>query len=738
MAKNSVLYLVYMETPYSPEGHLSRLTQDWLGTVLIIGAILFPALQFMDYFVTPEKFARFMVYRLIIAGLFVLLYYLNKRKLGRVYQYWIASIATALCAITIELAVLESGGQNSTYYAAMIILAICGLGFVPISMPLAFALVAIVYGIYVIPILLTERITSGVFVSNNAFLLSSFIMGLLLRYNNQKLIVTELQLRAELSEDKRTLELYSSSLKDQVAEATSALAISEQKYRGLFDNATDGIAVLDRSGTITDVNRQFCALHGRERDSIVGTGYRQFWAGQPGREHDERLARILTGEPVHDELVLARNDGPAVQLEIDARPIVIDGIIHIQVFHRDITEKRQLQEQAIQSQKMESMGVLAGGIAHDFNNTLTAILGHTEVLRRRVRSDEFGLRRIKTIEDAAKRAGLMVSKLLSFARKEPLQLVPIDLNMVVMDTTELLGRAFIERHISVQVRTDPRLPAVSGDSIHLEQVIANLAMNAMDAMPGGGTLTITTSAIDAGALSAPLRPFLGSGRYVCLTVVDTGMGIAPEVKSRIFEPFFTTKPLGKGTGLGLAMVYGIVKSHQGEIRVQSEPGTGTTFEIFLPALDRPAELRRQFDGVPLYEAAGSEHVLVVDDEEDVLSFIKDILESHGYKILATNSPQYAQEVFQKMPEDIDLVITDMVMPLVSGAELSRQLRAIQNGVKVIGISGFTGGPLTDAAVYLDALIKKPFDSAKLLTTVRSVLDARGDRPEPSSRPPHLP
>lgn len=715
-----------MEQRFSPEDHLSKLTQDWLGTVLIIGAILFPALQFMDYFISPDSFIRFMAYRLIISGIFLILFYLNKRKRSKAYQYSIASIATALCAITIEIAVLQSGGQSSTYYAAMIILAICGLGFVPISTPLAFTLVGIVYAIYVVPIMFTETITSGVFVSNNAFLIASFIMGLLLRYNNQKLIVTELQLRAELSEDKRKLELSSLSLQDQVIEKTGELTISEQKYRGLFDNATDGITVLDRNGAITDVNRQFCALHGLEREAVLGTKYGLLRAGPSEGEQDERLTRMLQGESLLYEAEHHRNDGSRVQLEISARAIEIGGIVHIQIFHQDITEKKQLQEQAIQSQKMESMGLLAGGIAHDFNNTLTAILGHAEVLRRRVQSDEFGLRRIKTIEDAAKRAGLMVSKLLSFARKESLELVPTDLNMVVMDTMELLGRAFIDRNITLRVRTEPELPAVSGDSIHLEQVITNLVMNAMDAMPGGGMLTITTSTLDTDAPSPSMRPFLRRGKYVVLTVEDTGTGIAPDVRSRIFEPFFTTKPAGKGTGLGLAMVYGIVKSHQGEILVRSEPGVGTVFEIYFPALDRPAELRREFDGIPHFDAAGSECVLIVDDEPDVLSYIKDTLDAHGYKTLATDSPLYAQELFHKMPAAIDLVITDLMMPLMSGTELSKQLRSISGTIKVIGISGFSGGTLDNEARSLDALLKKPFDSARLLSTVRSVLDAQKD------------
>jgi hypothetical protein len=240
-----------MEKPFSPENHLLKLTQDWIGTVLIMGAILFPVLEFMDYFISVDNFQRFMTYRLVISAVLVLLYYLNRLKQSKHYQYGIAIAGTALCAITVEIAILQSGGQSSPYYAAMLILAICCLSFVPFSVSLSFVLVGIIYGIYLVPIILTEDITSGVFVSNNAFLVSTFVIGLLLRYYNQKLIVTELQLRAELSKDKRTLEQYSSSLKDQVLEKTGELKISEQKYRAFFDNANDGIAVLDRNGNIT-------------------------------------------------------------------------------------------------------------------------------------------------------------------------------------------------------------------------------------------------------------------------------------------------------------------------------------------------------------------------------------------------------------------------------------------------------------------------------------------------------
>jgi PAS domain S-box-containing protein len=710
------------ESRYSPEDHLTSLTQTWVGSILIMGSLLFPVLGFMDYFASPQNFTRFMTYRLVASALLMGLYFLNKLRRSRPYQYVIATIGATLSAVTVELAILQSGGQSSTYYAAMMILAICCLGFAPINMPLSFFLVSLVYLIYAGPILLTEHITSGVFISNNAFLISMFVIGLLLRYNNQKLIVSELQLREELSEDKRKLELYSDKLRDQVTEKSGALAITEQKYRALFDNANDGIAVLDQNGTITDVNHRFCELHGFDRGLVIGTSFRLLEIEKNRGEIDGRMKKILAGESLVYVAEHYRKDGTRIFLEISSRAIDIGGVPHIQSFHRDITEKMKLQEQVLQSQKMESMGVLAGGVAHDFNNIVTAILSHTEVLRRYVKTDEFGNRRIKTIEDAARRAGQLVAKLLSFARKESLELVPTGLNRVVAETVELLGRTLIERNIHTRMQLDPDLPPIMGDDVHLEQVIANLVMNAMDAMPGGGTITIFTSREDLPDDARSAHPLLPPGKYAVLVVQDTGAGIPREIMDRIFEPFFTTKPAGKGTGLGLSIVYGIVKSHNGEVRVSSQEGKGTTFTIYLPLSEQPAPACSGEDvdaRLPL--ASHGERIFVVDDEKDVLFYIKDNLESLGYKVFTADSPEHALELFEKISGEVDVVISDIVMPVMNGAELTRRLKKIKPKVKVIAISGFDGGNLVGEAGHIDYFLKKPFDGGSLLSCVHRAL-----------------
>lgn len=261
-----------------------------------------------------------------------------------------------------------------------------------------------------------------------------------------------------------------------------------------------------------------------------------------------------------------------------------------------------------------------------------------------------------------------------------------------------------------------------GDGIHLEQVIANLIMNSMDAMPSGGAIMIATSYRKIGPELAHISPFLAPGGYVVLTIRDTGTGIPRQIIDRIFDPFFTTKPAGKGTGLGLAMVYGIVKTHKGEIRVESAEGAGTVFEIYFPASDKPVLPAKEttFDPSLLSQAAG-ETVFIVDDEKDVLSYVRDILEMQGYKVFSADNPNFAIELFQRISDEIDIVITDIVMPAMNGSELAGLLKEIKPSVKVIGMSGFDGGTIMHDAADIDYFLKKPFDGVSLLACVQHML-----------------
>lgn len=705
------------------EAQTARVLQTSTGNIILLGAALFIFIGAIDFFATPENFPRFMVYRFAIAGFLLLLYPINKYKQGKFYQYTIILVAAAFSAATIELMILRLGGHTSSYYAGLNLLIICAVVLIPFSLSVSLIASALIYAIYLVPIFMLDTIVdTRTFITHNGFMISTFIIAFTWRLLSHRSMLNELSLQYDLAQEKLKLEKYSTRLEDLIAEKTKELSISEQRYRALFDYANDGIAVLDRNGIMVNVNHRFCELHGFDREALLGSHFRLLEVENSPGEIDSRLKRILEGESIVYEAQHFRKDGGRTVLEVSARAIELGGVLHIQSFHRDITDKKRLQEQLLQSQKMESIGVLAGGIAHDFNNILTAILGHAEVLRRKSgTADEAALRRIKTIEDAARRAGQMVAKLLSFARKETLEMVPTNLNDVVKDTVELLERTMVNKNVKAVVELEEGLPAVSGDSIQLEQVITNLIVNAMDAMPGGGTVTLRTSLRDLKHDASHVHPLLAPGRYVSLSVSDTGAGIPDEIIGKIFDPFFTTKGPGKGTGLGLAMVYGIVKGHRGEIQVKSSTGVGATFEVFFPATDSP--LQDSSENVGL-DVAGREGVLVVDDETDILSFLKDTLESHGYRVHVADNPVYAQDLFIKIADEVELVITDIMMPLMSGTDLIRQFREIKPGIKIIAVSGIDAVAGAREGKDVDAFIKKPFEGIFLLSLVRKVLDEK--------------
>ncbi|MCL4476757.1 MAG: PAS domain S-box protein [Nitrospirae bacterium] len=501
--------------------------------------------------------------------------------------------------------------------------------------------------------------------------------------------------------------------------------------RALFDNANDGIMIMNRDGIILNVNQKACDIHGFDRDTLIGTNIKLLETQENLDSYKERLERILNGEALLFETRHYRRDGNKVSLEISSKAIAVEGITYVQSFQRDITEKKRLQEQLFQSQKMESIGILAGGIAHDFNNILSAILGHAELLHEFSNLDDAGKEKVRIIENGARKAGQMISKLLSFARKGSFETVPLNLNDIVKDTVDLLERMMTKKNVAIKMEIDHTLPSIEGDANQLEQVVMNIMVNAGDVMPNGGVITVATSSVDLERDAGSIHPLLAPGKYVVLKISDTGPGIPEEIRDKIFDPFFTTKGPGKGTGLGLAMVYGIVKEHQGVIDVRTKLGRGATFEIYLPMSGKLIpRLERPF----VSSMAGREKVLVVDDEEDIVSFIKDVLESQGYKVLATTNPVYALDIFKEIKDTIDLVISDIIMPLVNGRELIRHFKLIKPSVRILAISGYEAGIIDKKDKDINAFIRKPFEGIYLLSVVRRVLDA-ADIPTSSWRMP---
>ncbi|MEK6590266.1 MAG: ATP-binding protein, partial [Nitrospinota bacterium] len=354
---------------------------------------------------------------------------------------------------------------------------------------------------------------------------------------------------------------------------------------------------------------------------------------------------------------------------------------------------------------------------HDFNNILTAILGHTDLLQECTGLDDKARSSLRIVENSARKAGQIVSKLLSFSRTANFEIRPVNVNDVIKDAVELCNTMSRNRKVQITMNINKNIPFIHADSNQMEQVLMNLLVNAMDAMPDGGIITISTEFINLEKRDSHIHQVLNPGRYILMKVTDTGSGIPEEIKDKIFNPFFTTKGHGKGTGLGLAMVYGIIKEHRGIVNVKTKLGEGTTFEIYLPASYTTVH---EAIRTPVYLTAKNVNILVVDDEEEVLHYIKKVIEKGGYKSIVTDNPYYALEIFEDIAGNIDLVITDIVMPLLNGRKLLKHFREIKPTVKTIAISGYdVHHKIKDKNI--DAFLNKPLEGSELLSTIKRIL-----------------
>jgi signal transduction histidine kinase/CheY-like chemotaxis protein len=384
-------------------------------------------------------------------------------------------------------------------------------------------------------------------------------------------------------------------------------------------------------------------------------------------------------------------------------------------------ERRKLEDQLIQSQKMEAVGRLAGGVAHDFNNLLTVILGFSEMLRERVADDQPALEAVGEVFQAAERASALTKQLLAFSRRQVSTPRVTSLNEVVRNMDKLLRR-IIGEDIELKTRLSPKLSPARIDPVHIEQVILNLAINARDAMPQGGKLTIETANVELNGNYAEGHVGVEAGSYAMVAVSDTGIGMDAATRARIFEPFFTTKEQGKGTGLGLSTVYGIVKQNGGEIQVYSEPGHGTIFKIYFPVVaERPEALPAESPEAQV--AFAMETVLLVEDEDQVRHLTRTLLAQHGYRVLEASSGSAALALAREYRERIDLLLTDVVMPQTSGLELAKELRSSHPEIRVLFMSGYTDTAIAmqGALPAVAPFIQKPFTSADLQKKVREAL-----------------
>jgi hypothetical protein len=531
----------------------------------------------------------------------------------------------------------------------------------------------------------------------------------------------------EKAYDQRDLEFLSSvgghiALAIERRRSEDALRKNEEMFRLLFSHNPLPTWVIDlETLRFLEVNEAAIRVYGYSREEFKSMTILDF---RPDEEKIKMLNYLK--ENRGDGLYRGRwrhrkKDGKIIEVETTVHELEYSGKRVRLIVAQDVSERRLLEQQLRQSQKMEAVGRLAGGVAHDFNNLLMVIKGHTELLRNVLPPAEEYSRKIEQIERAADRASGLTRQLLAFSRLQMLQPKVMNLNDVVGDMGRLLPR-LIGEDIELIIRTSEGLGAIRADGSQMEQIIMNLAVNARDAMPDGGKLIIETSNMELDSVYSDKHPIVRPGRYVLLCVSDTGTGMSAETQMHIFEPFFTTKAQGKGTGLGLATVYGVVKQSGGFIWVYSELGQGTTFKIYFPRVDQPVD--RLVPAASYLEVPrGTETILLTEDERDVREVAREFLESGGYTVIEARDGMEALGIVEKHQRAIDLLITDMVMPRMTGQELAARLKEQRPNLRMLYMSGYSERAAAESLRADPAvrLLAKPFSRSALLRTVHELL-----------------
>ena len=515
-------------------------------------------------------------------------------------------------------------------------------------------------------------------------------------------------------------------------QAREALKRASDFNEAILNAMFDSMAIIDvHDLTIQRVNRIFLDYLGLEEEDVLGRPCYEVTHKRiaPCSEPDGPcpLFRTLkTGRTHVFEHIHYKKDGTPAYHEVGTSPIRDETGAIVQVLHiaRDISERKKLEEQLIQAQKMDAVGRLSGGMAHDFNNLLTAIIGYSELAIMGLAEDAPLREHFDVIYAAGSKAAVLTRQLLAFSRKQLLEVKVINLNTVVENTAKLL-RSILREDMELIIHTRSSIGNILADPTQTEQILMNLAVNAKDAMPSGGTLRIETASRELDAEYAAKHSGVIPGRYVQLTVTDTGEGMSPEVQEHIFEPFFTTKRSGEGTGLGLATVHGIVKQHKGNISVYSEPGTGTTFKIYLPAVTKRVtekSLPQKREPLP----RGTETILAVDDDSGIRRLVAAALQPLGYTVIEAVSGVDGLKVAEAHAGVIDLLLTDVIMPGMSGRQLAETLAPIRPEMKVVFMSGYTDDVIGHKGILLPGIhfIRKPLVPTKMARRLRDILDGK--------------
>ena len=519
--------------------------------------------------------------------------------------------------------------------------------------------------------------------------------------------------------------VYAIDLEEQHRKADMALEASEERYRGLVESLSDLVLIVDPNGSFTYLNPEFEKITGYSPRDFIGRSFTEILAPEYVESTIKRFKRGLAGEkiPVY-EVEILHKDGGKIPLELNVTSLLDsegNAVGRIGV-GRDLSERKILESQLQEAQKMEAIGTLAGGIAHDFNNILGAIIGHAEIGKMKLPKENEVVANLDEVVKAGNRAAKLVKQILTVSRQHQQERRPVQIRYIVEEALKLL-RATLPTTIEIKKDLVKKSDIVHADPTQIHQVVMNLCTNAGHAMQDdGGVLTAELANVELDDLEAARHLDLTAGSYLRLTVSDTGHGMSPEIIERIFDPYFTTKDTGEGTGLGLSVAQGIVKTHGGTITVYSEMGKGTTFHVYLPIIDEAEEAEKEESKGPL--PTGSERILFIDDEDVLVEIGSQMLEQLGYEVVTKKSSIEALELFRAEPDRFDLVITDMTMPHMTGDKLARELMKIRPDIPVILCTGHSRlvSEAKAKEIGIRAFVMKPLVMRNLAETVRKVLD----------------
>ncbi len=687
--------------------------------LILVGAVFVPLFSLVDFIYYPEFWHKFLTCRLIISAVYFSLFILGRASRAGRWIIYAGLGAYYILGVCIIWMIISVDALGTPYYAGLTLVFVGFCSLIPFGARRLILHVALLYLLYLVMVLYAGTYENfRLFLVQNIFMISSTVIILVAAQNNFNVRVREYRLRKERDRAREKLQIYARLLENRVAE-------SEAKYATVVNNADEAIFVLE-DDRISFPNPRTGVLLGADRNRLNRYDFVHFVEPEDRRKVSEAYAVADEGHEstILDTIRLTRQDGTVLAVTITVVPVAWRGTKAMLHFVRDITERRKLEAELLQAQKMEAVGTLAGGISHDINNVLQIITGYCQILEARESCRRGDRKYLENIRKAAKRAANITSQLLLYSRKVDSRQEPMDVNRHIVSVCGLLERT-IPRMISIDLHLQGDLHPIKADAVQFEQVIMNLAVNARDAMPDGGMLRIETRNVEVDDEISRQHGGIIPGTYVNVDVSDNGSGMTEETLSRIFDPFFTTKQEGEGTGLGLAIVYGIIKKHEGWISCTSAPGAGTSFSIFLPVFAGEDHLAEKIPAsLGPHELAGcQETILVVDDEEGILEIEKDMLVTQNYQVYTALSGEEALEIFSTRSGEMDLVILDINMPGMGGYQCLVELKTIRPDLKVLIATGYAGDSQVKKVIQAGVadIIQKPFRMEDILPKIREIL-----------------